>query len=134
MSDQTIEVPGARSVKEWVGKTPDAPVPPRVRLRVLARGRYQCAVCGGYIATGVPWTCDHTVAIVNGGENRESNLRVICNKLCLKPKDRADVAEKSRTYKKRAAHYGIKRRKGRPMPGSRASGLKKKMDGTVIRR
>ena len=29
---------------------------------------------------------------------------------------------------------GIKRRKGRPMPGSKASGLRKRMDGTVERR
>ena len=27
----------ARSVAEWVGATPDTPVPPRVRLRVFER-------------------------------------------------------------------------------------------------
>jgi 5-methylcytosine-specific restriction protein A len=130
----TIEVPGARSVDEWIGRTPDSVPPDKVKLRVLKRFEYKCAACGTPIRSGIPWTCDHTVAIINGGENRERNLRPICNKVCLKPKDRADVAEKSRTYRKQAATFGLKRRKGRPMAGSRASGLKKRMDGTVVKR
>lgn len=123
-----------RSVPEWIGKTPDTDPPRHVKLRVLRRFHNKCDGCGTEIRSGVPWTCDHAHALVNGGQNRESNLRPICNKVCLQPKNASDVAEKSQTYRKRAANYGIPKRTSRPMPGSRASGLKKCMDGRVVKR
>ena len=76
---------------------------------------------------------DHKVAIINGGENRESNLRTLL-KSHHKTKTAADVAEKAKVYRKRLNHLGLKRRKGPPMAGSKASGFKRKMDGSVERR
>lgn len=122
-----------RTVAEWIGKTDDAPFPPRVRLRILERFDRRCASCGKPIRPGERWTCDHIVALINGGENRESNGQSLC-RACTPEKDAADVAVKSRTADMAKAAYGIKARKGRPMPGSRASGWKRKMDGTTIRR
>lgn len=123
-----------RSTNEWIGRTPDTPAPPRVRLRVFERngGICQCG-CEMVIFAGDKWETDHTVAIINGGENRESNLRTLLV-AHHKAKTAADVAEKAKIFRKRASHLGIKRRKGPPMPGSKASGVKRKMDGTVVRR
>lgn len=123
-----------RALPEWIGKTPDAAVPPRVRLRIFLRydGRCQCG-CNRIIRPGEDWQCEDTVAIINGGERRESNLKPWLTEH-HKGKTRRDVAEKSRVYRKATKHVGIKLRKGRPMPGSKASGLKKRMDGTVERR
>lgn len=47
-------------------------------------------------------------------------------------KKRAAVIAKSNRI--RNAHLGIKPRQSRPMPGSKASGIRKRMDGTVERR
>lgn len=127
-----LTVPGRRTVAEWIGKTPDEPFPPRVRLRILLRFDRKCAECGRPIRPGRPWTCDHTIAIINGGENRERNGRPLCE-FCVKPKDAADQAEKSRTAEIQKSHYGLKK-PSRPMDGSRASPFKKRMDGTVLRR
>jgi 5-methylcytosine-specific restriction protein A len=123
-----------RSVPEWIGKTSDSAVPPRVRDRVFRKydGRCQCG-CNREIRPGEDWDCEDTIAIINGGERREKNLKPWLSEHHPK-KTAADVAEKSRVYRKRARHRGIKLRKGRPMPGSKASGLKKRMDGTVERR
>lgn len=111
----------ARSVAEWIGKTDDSVPPPRVRDRVLRKHEGRCANCGNKI-TGT-FTCDHIKALINGGENRETNLQPLC-RVCTPIKDRADVAEKSRVYEKRKAHFGLKQPKGRPIPGSRRSGWK----------
>ena len=43
-------------------------------------------------------------------------------------------AEKSKVYRKTAKHIGVSLRKGPPMPGSRDSSFKRRMDGTVERR
>lgn len=122
-----------RSVPEWIGKTDDAAIPPRVRLRVFDKDNGCCQCCGWKIAAGEKWQTDHTIAIVNGGENRESNLRTLLDGH-HKNKTGADMKEKSKTYDKRTRHLGIKRRTGRGMPGSRDSNLKKCFDGTVIDR
>lgn len=126
-----------RSVPEWIGKTDDTPVPPRVRLRVLKRFGSCCDVdggCGRPICPGDAWSCDHIRAIVNGGANRESNLHPLCA-WCNPPKTAADVAEKSRTYRQQLRHVGIKLKPaGRPLMGTVASGWRKRMDGTVERR
>jgi hypothetical protein len=51
---------------------------------------------------------------------------------CHAKKTKADVAEKAIVARKRQKHLGI--RKPSRFPGSRDSGWKKKMDGSVVRR
>lgn len=125
-----------RTTKEWIGKTPDTPVPARVRLRVLLRFDRRCdptfgaGGCGRTIRPGDAWTCDHAIALINGGENRENNLHPLCA-WCDPPKTANDVAEKSKTYHKQLRHAGIKiKPKGRPLPGTIASGVRHRMNGT----
>lgn len=122
-----------RSVKEWIGATPDTAIPPRVRLRVFETAGGRCAECGRKIMPGERWDCDHIVALANGGENRERNLRVLCCN-CHKVKTAEDMAEKKIIRRKREKFLGIHpKRKSRPMPGSRASGIRKRMNGTIER-
>lgn len=114
-----------RSLPEWIGKSNDAPIPPRVRLRQFDHdnGICQCG-CGIKIRPGDKWQTDHIVALVNGGENRESNLRTMLTDH-HKAKTAADVAEKAKTYERRAKHLGIKRSKT-PIRGWR------RFDGSVV--
>lgn len=121
-----------RAVEEWIGKTDDTPVPPRVRIRVFLKFGGICQECTLRIV-GKRWICDHRKAIINGGENRESNLGPI-HESCDKTKTAADVAEKSKIYHKTAKHIGVSLRKGPPMSGSRASGIKFKINGPPVDR
>jgi len=122
-----------RSVPEWKGKTDDEQPPPHIRLRIFERHSGVCGISGRRIRPGERWELDHVVALVNGGLNDERNLIPVLY-ACHKQKTREDVALKSRNYRKKAYHLGVKRKKGRPIPGSRSSGLKKCMDGRVIKR
>jgi len=81
---------------------------------------------------GEAWDCDHRIALINGGGHRESNLFLIL-KEHHKAKTALDVAEKAKIYAVRKKHLGLKKSK-RPMIGSKASGWKRKMDGTWERR
>lgn len=122
----------ARTVPEWIAKTPDTPVPDRVKLRVFERYNGICQRSNRKIRAGEPWQCDHKKAIINGGENRESNLvPVLADK--HKEKTAEDVAEKAMVARKRKKHLGITKPK-RPFPGSKADRWKKRMDGTVVER
>lgn|SRR5215472_3632566 len=121
-----------RSVAEWVGKTDNTRVPFRVRLRVLDRFNGACAGCFRRILAAEKWQVDHRCALINGGPNRETNLEPLCEE-CHARKTLLDLAEKSKVARTRKKHLGL-RKPRRPMPGSKASGLRKRMDGTVERR
>lgn len=92
-----------RSVPEWIGSSDDAKVPPRVRVRIFERENGRCWISGRKIMPGEPWDLDHKIALINGGEHRESNLFP-----ALRDKHRAktaeDVAEKASTYAVKAKH------------------------------
>lgn len=98
-----------RAVKEWWGKTPETPAPPRVRLRVFQRDGGKCHISGRKIQPGEPWQLEHKIAIINGGENRESNLHpALVDK--HKEKTKADLAEKSHVADRAKSHIGASRR------------------------
>lgn len=121
----------SRSVEEWRGKTDDAKIPNRVRLRIFERCGGWCHISGRRIMAGELWELDHVVALVNGGHHCESNLTP-----ALRDKHREktaeDVAEKSVTRRKRAKYIGIK--KPSKFACSRNSRWKKKISGEVVLR
>ena len=120
-----------RAVPEWIGKTDDSAIPPRVRLRVFARYDGVCYLSDRKITASDKWEAEHIIAIINGGQNRESNLApalVVPHKV----KSAADMKQKSKNYRVRAKHTGIK--KPSRFPGSRDSKFKKRMNGNVVLR
>lgn len=124
----------ARSVEEWSGDTDDQRPPPRVRLRVLERHGFKCAGCTRPLSGTDPWICDHKIALINGGENREKNLQPLCD-WCEPSKTTADVAEKSKVYQMTIKnHCSLRYKSANPIPGSKASGWYKPMNGSPQRR
>ncbi len=118
-----------RTVKEWIGKTDDSAIPPRVALRVYIKfnGQCQCG-CGRKILAGERWDCDHIIALCNAGQNRESNLQPLLT-AHHRAKTKQDVAIKSKNYERSAKHLGIKRKSG--FQTNRNGRFRKKMDGTM---
>lgn len=121
-----------RSVPEWAGKTPDAAIPPRVRLRVFEAHGGTCALTGRKIRPGDEWDCDHIRALANGGEHRESNLQPVL-RTAHREKTKADVALKAKADRVRKKHLGLWKPKSK-LPGGRGDSRKRKVDGTVVPR
>ncbi|CEG08755.1 hypothetical protein BN961_02173 [Afipia felis] len=98
----------SRTVPEWIGKTDDTKVPAHVRARIFKAHGGKCYLSGRIIRAGEPWELDHIVALVNGGENRETNLAP-----AIKDKHREktakDVAEKATVARKFAKNIGIRK-------------------------
>lgn len=114
----------ARSVPEWIGKTHDSQIPPRVKLRVFERFNGICYLSGRKIRPGDAWAVDHIIPLIAGGDHREFNLAPVLIEP-HKEKTRADVAEKSIVAKKRKTHLGIRAKK-------RKMGYRK-FDGTIVK-
>jgi 5-methylcytosine-specific restriction protein A len=94
-----------RSVKEWIGKDDDAKVPPRVKLRVRDAFDGRCALCG---FPAILAHIDHITALINGGQNRETNLQPVCRP-CHAEKTRADVKVKSKIARLAKKDMGIRK-------------------------
>jgi 5-methylcytosine-specific restriction protein A len=85
---------------------------------------------------GRRWYVEHIISLGNGGTNAWENLGVTCEN-CFAPKN-AEDAKKQAKGRAVATSCIIPRsqrqKKGRPMMGSKASGWRKRFDGTVERR
>lgn len=118
----------SRTVPEWIGKTDDAKVPPRVRLRILKRYDNCCYLSGREIRPGDAWELEHKVALILGGEHRESNLAPALAEF-HKPKTAAEMKVKAKTDALAKRHVGIKdapKLKGSPFPKTSKSARREK--------
>ncbi len=95
-----------RTVPEWIGETPETAVPLRVKIRVFDAHGGRCHWSGKKIAAGDRWDVDHIRALINGGENRESNLAPILREK-HKEKTARDIDEKAKVARLRAKHLGL---------------------------
>lgn len=112
-----------RSVPEWIGRTPDTPAPPRVRLRVFEKHHGICYLSGRKIMPGDAWQLEHQLAIINGGENRESNMApALVEPHKVKTAD--DMKQKAKNDRVRKRHIGIKK--------PRTIRSWRKFDGTIV--
>ena len=109
------------------------PLTRRQRIALWDRHGGRCVVCLFPIPAGEPFVDEHVIPIALGGSNDDAN-RGPAHIQCAKAKTKLDQKMIARASKQRARHLGIKRKtKGRPMPGTRASGVRKRFDGTVGR-
>lgn len=119
----------AREVPEWIGKTDDSKVPPRVRQRVFEREGGICHLTGRKIAPGEPWELEHKVSLILGGQHRENNLFPAL----VEPHKRKTAAEmkvKAKIARISKKHLGIKKESSFGL----SKKFKKRLDGRVVNR
>lgn len=80
------------------------------------------------------WRADHIRRHAEGGEDTPENLWPICEECDINFKAPNDTTEVAKGKRVSDQHFGIKVSRGPPMPGSRRSRFKKKMDGTTVLR
>ncbi len=119
----------ARTVEEWIGKTDDAKVPPRVRQRVFDRHNGICHLTGRKIQPGERWELEHVHALILGGQHRESNMAPALA-AAHKVKTATEMKVKSKIARVRKKHIGIAKTKS----SLSHPNLKRLMDGTVVDR
>lgn len=120
-----------REVPEWIADHDNQRVPDRVKIRIWDRYGGKCYLSGRKILAGDKWELEHVISLCNGGEHRESNLApalVAPHKV----KTKADMALKKKITRVRKRHLGLKK-SGRKIPGSKGSGVRRRMDGTTWR-
>lgn len=105
--------------------------PPKVRLAAFQRAAGHCEGCTARLVPG-RFHYDHDLSDAMGGEPVLSNCKVLCTACHGTKTATVDIPTIAKSNRVRLKHAGIS--KASRMPGSRASGWKRKLDGTVVRR
>lgn len=97
------------------------------------RAAGKCEDCGWPFGPKNPPEVDHRVECWEGGDNSLENAIALGRTCCHTKKTAAAAARRAKADRQRARYLDTKVRKGRPLPGTRASGLRKRMNGQVER-
>ena len=96
-----------------------------------------CPLCGQKLHTKghlpVQFIDEHLQPRWQGGSENIDNRALVCRP-CATEKTAAEAPVRAKGLRVRDSFIGAKKSKSRPIPGSKASGLRKRMDGTVERR
>jgi 5-methylcytosine-specific restriction endonuclease McrA len=101
----------------------------KTQRQAWGRANGRCELCGLNLRIG-NIHYDHIIPDRMGGRNDLDNAQVLCVP-CHKAK--GDHAKIAKTKRQEDMARGIKQPKGRPLPGTKASGIRKRMNGHVER-
>lgn len=122
---------------EYIAHTPRSKMTKPRAVKIFLARNGMCWNCKTQIRQGEQWFIEHPESLALGGSDDDADLWPSHTK-CKARKDAQDKAEKAARDASIASGLmrgGRKAKaKGRPMPGSRASGYKKTFSGEVIRR
>lgn len=102
------------------------------RIRLFKDKNGVCHLCGGKISVGEEWDLSHPIPLELGGADDESNWD-IAHRACHREETKVDVANIAKAKRREAKHLGLRKAKGRPLAGTKASGIRKRMNGEVER-
>ena len=106
------------------------------RTEIFAAFAGVCHICGFEIDGGrEAWQADHIIPLRLGGDDERGSANIQpAHDACHSDKTREDVRHISKSKRMRQREMGIKKTVRNPLPGSKASRWKKRLDGTVVRR
>lgn len=107
--------------------------PAKIRAKRFELAGGHCEKCGNRLFPG-RIHYDHVIPDALGGEPTLENCEVLCTPCHGAKTSGEDVPRIAKSKRVRNNHIGAKPPSRNPLPGSRASGWKRKMDGTVVRR
>lgn len=115
---------------------PRKPLTDQQKARLFLERGCRCHRCKRKLGPSDTWSDEHIIALENGGTNAWENRDISCS--WCKPLKDAEDHKKAAKGRHVATSCIIprsqRRRKGRPMPGSKASGWKRTMSGEWVRR
>jgi hypothetical protein len=115
----------------------------QVKRKALERSGLRCEAVGPLYGLpegvrcnanlGVGFDFDHVNLWANSRDSGLDNVAVVC-RVCHKHKTtNHDTPKAAKTVRQRDKHYGIRATRN-PLPGSKASKWKRRMDGSIVER
>lgn len=116
---------------EDVGTTARGHLSTRRKLSIWEREKGLCMLCGCRLQPGA-FIYEHVRALELGGTDTDDNIRLTCLP-CAGEKTRDDHKRAGKAKRVKSKHLGLKKSKN-PLPGSKGSKWKRKMNGEIVPR
>lgn len=113
-----------------------SPLTDQQRTKLFLERGGRCHRCTRTIRPGERWYDEHVQSLGTGGGNAWENRDLTCQN-CFPKKNAEDAKKLAKGRALAVAHIippGQRQKRGPPMPGSKRSQWKRRMDGTVERR
>lgn len=97
----------------------------------------RCHVCTRRLGSGIKYQFDHIIALEDGGTDDDSNIAPCCEVPCHRDKTKSDHGKAAKIRDLAVSHVippSRRQKKGKPLPGTKRSGWRHRMDGTWERR
>jgi 5-methylcytosine-specific restriction protein A len=104
----------------------------KTKVAAFERSRGNCEGCGAKLFAG-NIEYDHQIPCGLGGDNSLENCIVRCRACHSTKTHKTDVPQIAKAKRRQRNHIGVKKQSSRPMLGTKASGVRKRMNGTVER-
>jgi 5-methylcytosine-specific restriction endonuclease McrA len=122
--------------ERWTIPEDRKPLTRKQIAELFLRQQGRCPICTMRLETKghepVEFIDEHMDPLWRGGSNELNNRALVC-KPCANAKTVKETSERAKGYRVRDRFIGAKKPRN-PMPGSRNSKWKKRMDGTVVLR
>lgn len=119
---------------QYIAPTKRRPMNKQRRVKIFLARNGECCLCHiQIIAHRDEWFIEHPGALDLGGSDDDADLWPAHVK-CKPEKDAADAKLIEHRNSAIDRNCADKARRSRPLPGTKASGLKKCFDGSVVRR
>jgi hypothetical protein len=105
----------------------------KTRIEIFERHKGICHMCQMRVDAGQEWDISHEIPLEAGGKDDSSNWLVAHRSCHRRHTAKVDIPLIAKVKRIRAKHLGVKP-KTAAMPFGRNSGLKRKMDGTIVQR
>ena len=107
---------------------------PQAREAICVAHDWVCVICSGKIdPVREKWILEHLLALAAGGTDTEDNMGPAHQK-CAVEKTKSDLGIIAKINRVRSKHLGTKIKSGRPLPGTKRSRWKHKVNGEWVRR
>lgn len=104
----------------------------KIKAQAALRAGGRCENCTARLMTG-SYHYDHDTPDGLGGEPTLENCKVLCKSCHSIKTTKQDVPAIAKAKRRERARFGIKKHQARPMPGTKASGIRKRMNGNIER-
>lgn len=125
------------SKRIWILPERRKPLTRKEYAELYLRQDGRCPQCGQKLevkgGNEVEIRDEHLNPLWRGGSNELSNRELWC-KPCTRPKDAEEATQRAKVKHSRDKHIGAMPKSKNPIPGSRSTRWKKKLDGSVVER
>ena len=130
------DLPGSVEVVryDFIKPTPRKKISNKERAEIFLNADGVCHLCKMTIRPGEDWDVSHPETGLWAGGSDDRALLKPAHRKCHKPHTAEEATQRAKETRVRQKYIGAFQKTGRPMPGSRRSKFKRKVNGETVRR